>query len=175
MNRLFTVAYPSLDAVDSAFIDAFRRQHDPKVDVIAAHFTLVFGCAEVEHAEYLRHVEIAARESRTIRFCCRYAMLGADDEDDTAYVFLVPDEGFAQISLLHDRLYAGPLASRLRLDLPYIPHVTVGALGSRGEAKALCDELNHHGVEIHGAIDAVSVGSLDKNGFQNHATYNLLA
>jgi hypothetical protein len=45
-------------------------------------------------------------------------MPGADDEDETAYVFSVPDEGFSAVSILHDRLYTGILAPFLRLDIP---------------------------------------------------------
>ena len=42
---LYTVAYPSVASSDAAFIEQFRRTHDlPYRDVVAAHFTLVFGC-----------------------------------------------------------------------------------------------------------------------------------
>lgn len=172
MNRLYTVAYPELNARDRAFIDDFRLHHHRHFGpVIAPHYTLVFGCAAVPAPDYLRHAQAVANSTSVIPFCCRYAMLGADDEDDTAYVFFVPDEGYAQISLLHDRLYTGPLASHLRLDLPYIPHITVGRLGSRTEAKALCDELNRRGLEIHGALGALSVGAIREGVFTELATY----
>jgi len=107
-----------------------------------------------------------AAASRAITFSCRYAMLGADDENETAYVFLVPDEGYAEISLLHDRLYTGPLEAYLRLDLPCIPHITIGTLNSRLDAKALCDELNNQGVCIEGRIQSVSVGTIEGSRFK---------
>ena len=173
MTRLYTVAYPSLSARDRAFIDAFRLRQDQRFEYIAPHFTLVYGTTAIAQPKYLRHTQAVAADTRPIPFCCRYAMLGADDEDETAYVFLVPDEGFAQISLLHDRLYTGPLEAQLRLDLPYIPHITIGTHGSRQEAKLLCDELNYRGVEIRGAIDTISVGALHDDVFTNHATYEL--
>ena len=50
---------------------------------------------------------------------------GADEDRDTAFVFLVPDEGHARISLLHDRLYRGRLAPYLRLDVPFTPHINI--------------------------------------------------
>jgi 2'-5' RNA ligase len=84
-------------------------------------------------------------------------MLGADDADETAYVFLVPDEGFAAISLMHDRLYSGPLEPFLRLDLPYVPHITIGSTRDRQAAKALCDRLNREGVHVQGSVGAFTV------------------
>jgi hypothetical protein len=59
-------------------------------------------------------------------------MLGADESG--SYVFLVPDEGSGALSLLHDRLYSGLLAS-LRIDLPYVPHITIGRCSERQKAK----------------------------------------
>jgi 2'-5' RNA ligase len=100
-------------------------------------------------------------------------MLGNDDENDTAYVFLVPDQGNAEISLLHDRLYTGVLRPHLRLDLPYIPHITIGTLGSRQEAKLICDELNRVGVSVEGALSNLSVGFVEDGRFKNLSTHAL--
>jgi hypothetical protein len=85
-------------------------------------------------------------------------MIGADDLEATAYVFLVPDEGYSQLSLLHDRLYTGVLAPHLRLDLPFIPHITIGTLSDRHLAKKLCDALNAQRLSIVGSVDALTVG-----------------
>jgi hypothetical protein len=68
---------------------------------------MVFGCKGLAVSQYTEHVAALGRASSPISFSCRYAMLGADDEDDTAYVFLVPDEGYSAISMLHDQLYTG--------------------------------------------------------------------
>jgi hypothetical protein len=143
------------------------------VHVVAPHFTLVFGLAGMNECDYLGHVENIAAKAEPIPFHCRYAMLGADDSDDTAYVFLVPDEGNSAIALLHDRLYTGLLAPHLRLDLEYVPHMTVGACGDRGEAKALCDALNSQGVSIAGRLKAVTVAALEDGRIGNIAAFRL--
>lgn len=159
---LYTVAYPELDASDGEFIRAFRDEHDlPYRDVVAPHFTLVFGCDEITEAAYLKHVEMVATKVSPIAFRCRYAQLGDDASDDTAYVFLVPDEGYSGLSLLHDALYSGPLVGHLRLDVPFIPHITIGTLKDPREAKGLCDELNRRGIDIGGTVDRVTVGALE--------------
>ena len=168
MQRLFTVSYPEISAEASSFIRAFRARYDaPFRDVIEAHFTLLFGCTDVGFAEYSAHVAAVAASSEPISFSCQYAMLGADDKTSTAYVFLVPDQGHAAISLLHDRLYTGPLQPFLRLDIQYTPHITVGVLDRRAEAKKLCDELNREGVCVDGRLTLLTVGAIENGKFQS--------
>lgn len=166
METLFTVAYPRMAESDARFIDEFRLRHDAaRRDLVAAHFTLVFRVQDVEESEYTRHVKDVAASATPIEFTCRSATLGADAGDGTAHVFLVPDEGHSSIVRLHDRLYTGPLESFLRLDIPYIPHITIGSLPDRAQAKALCDELNARGLAIAGTLDALTVGALGDSGF----------
>ena len=174
MPRLLTVSYPVLSPESTALIRAFRQRHDAKREaMVQAHFTMVFGCAAVDLSEYTDHIARVAKASRPIELTCKYAMLGADDEDDTAYVFLVPDQGNAEVSLLHDRLYAGPLEPHLRLDLPYIPHITIGALSSRTQAKRLCDELNRQGLCVEGRLEELTVGHVEAGRFKNLSRHML--
>lgn len=174
MQRLFTVSYPEISVESAALINAFRQSHDARDrDMVEAHFTMVFGCAAIDLNDYTNHVANVAASSKSITFSCKYAMLGADDEDDTAYVFLVPDQGYAEVSLLHDRLYTGSLQSYLRLDLPYVPHITIGTLSSRTEAKALCDELNHQGLCIDGHLKKLAVGTIEGGKFNNLSVHVL--
>ncbi len=171
MRRLHTVAFPRFSDADAAFIEAFRAQHDPASHAkIGSHVTLVFGCAAVPEPAYLAHVQQVAERTAPIPFRCRYAMLGADDEAERAYVFLVPDEGHAALSLLHDHLYTGPLAEHLRLDLPYTPHITIATSPDRRHAKGLCDALNATSLDIRATIDALSVGGIGDGRFHVLAT-----
>ncbi|MFY7864788.1 2'-5' RNA ligase family protein [Roseateles sp.] len=174
MPTLYTVSYPEVAPEDLSFMERFRQLHDlPYLDVVAAHFTMVFSCKTIELAEYTKHIEAVARQSEPIRFSCKYAMLGADDFDDTAYVFLVPDEGYSGISLLHDRLYTGLLQPFLKLDVPFVPHITIGTLKDRSAAKALCDELNRTGVHIEGTLRALTIGALEDGKLKNLSSHAL--
>ena len=171
---LFTLAFPSLSASDTAFVEGFRAEHQAaQSKVVAAHFTMVFGCEAVPQAEYVRHVQTVAQTAKSISFACRYAMLGADDEDDSAYVFLVPNDGFAELSMLHDRLYTGVLSAHLRLDLSFIPHITIGRLAERRAAKSLCDALNARGVNIEGSVGALTVGTRENGRIHSLASFAL--
>jgi len=165
-DPLFTIACLDIPDAQRRFIDEFRQAHDPQAALVPPHFTLVFGCAAVDEATYLAHVESVAQAAAPIRFQCRCAMLGADASAERAFVYLVPDEGHAAITLLHDRLYGGPLASSLRLQLPYTPHVTIGSCADFRQAKAWCDGLNAQGVDVAGTLSALTVGTLRDGSFQ---------
>lgn len=168
MNSLYTLAYPQLSASDRMFIEEFRRRYDiPFRDVVAPHWTLAFGCTAIAEAEYCQHVREITEAQSMIRFCCRYAMVGVDDTNDNYYVFLVPDEGFSDISRLHDRLYTGVLAPHLRLDISYVPHITIATIPDRWRIKALCDELNSNGMTIHGIIGSITACAYDGSKIKN--------
>jgi 2'-5' RNA ligase len=159
MKKIFTLAYPCLSEQDTGFIEEFRRQHDSQHRLAQAHFTIAFGCAGIDEQAYLRHVEEVARSQKPITFACRYAMLGADAAQ--AYAYLVPDEGYSRISRLHDALYRQLLAPTLRLDIPYVPHITLGSSGNRALMKSLCDELNQGDIDIRGTLERVTVAALE--------------
>lgn len=170
---LYTVAYLGVDASAQAFIEGVRRQHYPQVDLVAPHFTLVFGCSAVPEAAYLAHVAAIARHAQPIRFHCRHAMPHAGGPDAGAYVFLVPDEGNSAIARLHDRLYTGVLAPHLRLEIPYIPHITIASTSDIAAAKALCDGLNQAGVDNAGQLQSLTVGAVRDGRLQAIAQHPL--
>lgn len=172
-HPLYTIACPQVDASAHAFIDGIRRQHDPQVDLVAPHFTLVFGCTAIAETDYLAHVSAIARHTPAIKFHCRHATLHASGPDGMAHVFLVPDEGHSAIALLHDRLYTGALAAHLRLDIPYVPHITVAATRDVAAAKALCDALNERGIDIASRLTVLTVSALRGGRLQTVAEFPL--
>jgi len=168
MQTLYTLCYPDFSDADRQFIDDFRRQHDiPFRDVVAPHFTMVFGCDEVPLQPYRQHVAEIARSQDRIKFSCRYAMLHNDDSNDNYYVFLVPDQGYGEISKLHDKLYQGLLAPYMRLDIPYVPHIGIATIPDAARIKSLCDELNSTDIDICGRIKNISVSEYDGSKITN--------
>ena len=173
-TNLFTISYPDISEKDRVFIEEFRQIHDAQLsEVVKAHFTFVFGVDQITESDYMAHIQKTAEASSEIAFTCRYAMLGADHFSDKAIIFLVPDEGYSAISLLHDQLYTGVLKSFHRLDIPFIPHITIGTMSDREKAKSLCDELNGQGLELSGSISSLSVGALGSGKFNDLAHFNL--
>ncbi|MCP1403904.1 2'-5' RNA ligase family protein [Achromobacter insolitus] len=53
------------------------------------------------------------------------------------------------------------LAPTLRLDIPYVPHITIGSSTNRALMKSLCDELNQGGLEIRGSVDRLTMVALE--------------
>lgn len=171
---LYTVAYPECEAQDLRAVDTWRAAHDAAGHaMIRPHFTLVFACNAVDEATYLAHVEAVAARTAPIAFHCRYAMLGADAHSPRAHAYLVPDEGHAALSLLHDALYSGPLADALRLDLPNTPHITVGTFDSAPLARQWCAERNREGVSLAGRVAALWVGQVVQGRFVHHGQFGL--
>lgn len=159
----YALCYPSLREADDELIAEFRQKHDARYrGVVAHHFTIGFGIDSLTATDYLDHVRRQARAQRPIRFVCRYAMLGRDDIDfQEFYVFLVPDEGFSEISRLHDRLYTGPFAPFHRTEIPFIPHIGIATNPNAAVIKTLCDELNDRNLHIEGSLNAITVASYD--------------
>ncbi|MFN3437563.1 MAG: 2'-5' RNA ligase family protein [Acidovorax sp.] len=172
---LYTVAYPECGAQDLLAVDAWRAAHDAAGHaLVRPHFTLVFACNAVDESTYMAHVAAVAARTVPIAFHCRYAMLGADAHSPRAHACLVPDEGYAALSLLHDALYTGPLADQLRLDLPYTPHITVGTFESAPQARQWCVERNHVGVSIPGRVGALWVGQVTDGRFDHLGRFDLV-
>lgn len=74
-----------------------------------------------------------------------------------ARIFLVPDEGFGSIVRLHDGLYSQGLKSAHRLDVPFIPHMTIGAGIELRQAKILVDRLNSQNFEVEFELSELSI------------------
>jgi 2'-5' RNA ligase len=162
---LLALCYPTLSREDQRFVDEFRDRHDHTYrNVVKPHFTMVFQVHEMSEPVFTEHVERVADASSAIRFVCRYAMLHNDVSSDDYYVFLVPDEGFSELALLHDALYTKVLSSELRLDVPYVPHIGIATLKGPLRGKELADDLNRGRLSIGGKIEAISVVEYDGKG-----------
>ncbi len=61
------------------------------------------------------------------------------------------------ISALHDRLYAGRFNVHLRSDIPFVPHMTVGAARDRASALTLANELDSPLRTVRGSLEALEL------------------
>jgi 2'-5' RNA ligase len=156
---LLVLAYPEFAPEDSVWIEMIRAVHDLAHERVRAHFTLVYPLPDTPEqfgVEVVSAViESAAAEFAPIAFVLRSAIPFNDLLGPETNVFLMPDEGFGALVRLHDRLYSGPLAGALRLDIPSVPHITVARLRSPQAAKRLADTLNGRDFAIAGTITAL--------------------
>jgi 2'-5' RNA ligase len=156
MSTLYAAVFPRLDV---PWIAEFRNQHDPLASLIAPHVTLVFPTDRLDAEHFQGAIQIAASTSTPFQAIFRSTILIL--EENSARIFLVPDEGFSRIVELHDRVYAGELTSSLRLDVPFIPHITLGSHLDLKTAKELVDGLNASPFEVCTAIDHIQVVAVE--------------
>jgi 2'-5' RNA ligase len=154
---LLVLGYPSLDSADYRWVQAFRADHDPQFRIVAPHFTLVFPLDDSLEDELTAHVRLHAKSSPKLSFTLRCATLMPDAGSESAHIFLTPDEGFSALVKLHNQLYTGVLAPHLRLDMPFVPHITVGQKDDRQAAQRLVAELNTQNFAIQGSIARLTV------------------
>ena len=154
------VVYAELEvsAEHRAWIEAVRRKHDPQVDLAPAHVILVFPFDGVDADVVADHVRAVARQTPALPFMLDRAAAVRDGFAPRSHVFLLAGQGDAALRVLHDQLYAGPLAPLLRADIPFHPHVTVAAFADHGDAERLAASLGP--VTLAGEIEALTLGGL---------------
>jgi len=104
-----------------ARLQSFRERHDPLGNLIEPHITLVFPFdSNIEDDALAEHIESST--SLVASFAASLAPKAILQE---GYVYFPLEDGMLQAAALHQQLYSGLLASFL-LDVPYVPHITVG-------------------------------------------------
>ncbi len=156
---LVVLGRPEFSATDRAWISALRDRHrgavlDPE---LGAHITLVFPTDASDVSTATSHLATVAGSTAPVDLAFRATTPVFDPLSKETYVYLVPDEGNSALIRLHDRLYSGPFADELRLDLPYTPHVSLGRFGEAKIAKALTDDLNAQEIEIRARLSTLEL------------------
>ncbi len=169
--KLAIVAFPALDEDDREGIESFRGRHDPQASRISLHFTLVFPF-NAEPDRIMSEVAAAARSMGPIPFTIRQTSVVRDTVGGGAWkVFLVPDEGWAQVARLHDRLYSGSLKGSLREDIPFAPHITVGAAADAQLAQEWAKTLEVPPRVIAGTLASIDVVDVGEHRVRSVASY----
>lgn len=154
---LLVLAYPDLAPAERAWIEAIRADHDSLHALVPAHFTFVFPTDLLAPEAFIAAVQMQAAGFGPFAFALRAALPAPNLPGTDGQVFLVPDEGMSACIRLHDRLYAGLLAPALRLDLPFVPHITVGRFPDLPSCKRRADALNARPFAVPGAVNTLDV------------------
>jgi 2'-5' RNA ligase len=172
--KLAVVAFPLLEDTDRQWIESFRATHDPQSAQIGVHFTLVFP-VDTSRDAMDREIAIVATQSTRFRFAIQRAEVVPDHFGHGFHVFLVPNEGWKPIATLHNQLYAGALQTYLRSDIPFVPHLTVGAVSDSAAALRLAKEIDSRASHVRGTVDAMELVDVGTTHIRTLATYNLRA
>jgi 2'-5' RNA ligase len=159
---LAVISYPELNLADYYLIQAIRARHDVENHkLIRPHFTFVFPCSGIDRDNLSNHVENSLAEVNSFPFKIGSTNVNHDISGDRWNLFMVPDEGYEKIVKIHDTLYTGVLSDRLRRDIPYIPHLTIGVFEKEEECEKVSGELNRQKIVIEGWISNIDVISID--------------
>lgn len=155
--NLHVVAYPELLAADREMIQLCRKEYNTLYTVIQPHFTLVFSVADMQAADIIAEARKQAALTTAIDFSLRCAVINKDSFSNNYDAFLVPDEGFSKIVKLHDKLYSDKLSHHHRLDISYIPHISIANSVDVSVIKRIVDEWNEKDLVINGTISWVDI------------------
>jgi hypothetical protein len=170
---LLALSYPTISESHRKWIQSIRAQYDPNYSIVAPHFTLVFPTFDREREPFCDHIRHQMQWQRAIPFTLRCALVVKDDFNDNTHTFLVPDEGFGNMVRLHDKLYSGFLADQLRLDIPFIPHITIATSPDAQLCKRIADEINQQGISEQALAIQGTVRIIDIVQFANNTVTTL--
>ena len=163
---VLVVAYPALSQTDYSWIQALRTQYDSQHPLVAPHFTMVFPTDRLDPVAMLDHVVSCTRTLTHFSFVLRCATTVKDPFSTKTHLFLVPDEGYSGLVKLHDALYTHKLASELSLDVPYIPHITVGDHVDPNVLRPIATTINAQNICIDGQITVLDIIVYANNSVQ---------
>lgn len=164
MGTYYVAYFPDLSNHD--WISEFRRKYDPKAEFVQPHITLVNPVSEFSLQVLEKEVSFAAKNTKKFKTIFRSSLMMPEighDGKNMAYIFLVPDEGFSSILKLRSQLYQGELKRHLRLDIPFVPHITIGFVENLQKAKDLVEELNSKPFELSMTIDRISIVEIESS------------
>jgi 2'-5' RNA ligase len=155
------LGYPTLEKHDFEWIQLIRKANDRLFSAVDPHFTFVFPTEKLSAEELIRHVRSKIERQPKITVQLTDAIVVRDDSSMLHHTFLIPSVGSQEIVAVHDMLYTDCLASELRSDEPFVPHIGVGTSGRAADAHELADSLNHRGINITGIIESLTVSRYD--------------
>ena len=119
------VFYPTVDRV---LIDDIRRRHDPTVDVIEPHVTVLFPVPDrIGEEDLVAHIDGALRGHTPFE-----VRLGGFHRSPDHWLLLILQKGNRAAKKLYSALYTGLLAEFRRDDLEFIPHLGLGLFLKKG-------------------------------------------
>lgn len=175
VTRTALIAQPKQPSAIESFVTEIRQQFPTlQHSEIAPHFTLFFLTLEGLTLEaWEAHLAKVTVGHRVINFAIRCALVMPEANSEKYHVFLVPDEGLSQLVKLHDEIYTDQLAAKLRPDIPFIPHITVGYSTDVQLARKAAQAINNQNVVLRGVLDTLELLQDSGSGFQMTYTIKL--
>lgn len=162
MASYYVAFFPDLSS--HHWITEFRCANDFKAMLVQAHITLVNPITDFPLESLKREVAAAAKGTRKFKAVFRSILIMPEIDKNgsrVASIFLVPDEGLSSILKLRHLLYDGNLRPLLRLDIPFVPHITIGVVNDLESAQRLADKRNRDSFEVVIEVDKISIVEIE--------------
>jgi len=158
------VAYPNISQKSLNWIQNYRKENDPRFySMVNPHFTIVFPISAFSKDDFVAEIKKQTEGLKKIDFEIKISTINQDISGGYYHEFLVPDKGYSDIIRLHDKLYSGVLAKHMRLDIDFIPHISIGNADDAQESKRRVDALNRQEIDIEGVIDILDIIEYDES------------
>ena len=153
------VAYPNMSDEHHQWINKIRAEYPQlQYENILPHFTLVFPIIDILDREIVtKHIQTQLKKIQVFQFAVRCAIPHPERKNKRSYLFLVPDEGFSNFIRSHDALYTGILSKHLNIEIPYLPHITIGYCDDAQLIRKISIDINQQNIEILGKIDRLAL------------------
>ncbi|MFH2036252.1 MAG: 2'-5' RNA ligase family protein [Candidatus Zixiibacteriota bacterium] len=173
---LLAISYPRIGINEFSLIQDIRKKHDMEsYELVEPHFTFIFPVTGIDKDIFIRHISITASLTEKIKFTLHHAIAIYGEYDKKWYTFLIPQNGFDMMALLHHRLYTGVLIGKGEFNKPYIPHITVGCFEREENCRALVSTINEQKWEIKGELIELTVLSKSENTISELGRIKLLS
>jgi hypothetical protein len=168
------LAYPDLTKSDFDKIQHYRELNDKLFfKSVAPHFTIVFPVFDKTETEFINEVKLQVTNVKKFGFNIRCSTINKDSFSEHYHSFLVPDEGFSNIVKLHDKLYCDKLKDNLRLDIDFIPHISIGNSLDKNLCKSMVDEWNRNDFSIAGSVSKLTIVKYENDKITEIENINL--
>lgn len=156
------IAYPKITLEDYEWIQNIRKEHDTNMfGVVKPHVTFVFPTNKLNANSLTKHVKEHVTGFKAFPIKLDSTKVVEGDSKVFTHTFLVPSTGYEQVNELHDQLYVDGLASELRSDIPFVPHLGIGANSDKKVMEELAEFISKSGKSISGTIDELVVCEYD--------------
>jgi 2'-5' RNA ligase len=155
------LAYPKISKADYDWIQEIRKVHDKQFTIVEPHFTVVFPTTKLSEKEFVENIDKQHINVRPFDFTLTKAIVEENHFPKYFQVHLVAEQKVQEIVALHDLYYVDALASELRLDIPYTPHITIASDPDEAVMQKLADEINAKQINIKGNVEEIAIGSFD--------------
>ncbi len=154
MTNRCIMLFPKFTNMD--IIDRIREQYDPAARLVPPHITLVFPFeSDISTAALSAHITGALAAASPFEVVLSNIAPAPD-----RYLFLHVQKGTAEISAMHEKLYAGllrPFYPDWLQSLTFLPHMTVGRFEDDAEWESAANKLKGVTDQFQAVIDTVYV------------------